>query len=162
MGKKQKIRTGTGDIVSTPGPLHRQIEKANLATQKYKTPKKKHGGWTAAGHIDPKLSSKIILEAHKQLEEEVKSATKAEQEEGEEGSAEEFDEQGEHLAQQSDELNAFISQIEEEEAVTGTKQNGTKLFEVIQRKKELHAKEDVHKADEVSARIQHTVFRHID
>jgi hypothetical protein len=121
------------------------------------------------------------LEAHKQLEEEVKSATKAEQEEGEEGSAEEFDEQGEHLAQQSDELNAFISvqffhliikcqpknlcqlqQIEEEEAVTGTKQNGTKLFEVIQRKKELHAKEDVHKADEVSARIQHTVFRHID
>jgi hypothetical protein len=49
MGKKQKIRTGTGDIVSTPGPLHRQIEKANLATQKYKTPKKKHGGWTAAG-----------------------------------------------------------------------------------------------------------------
>jgi hypothetical protein len=41
MGKKQKIRTGAGDLVSNPGPLHKQIEKTKLPKQKFKLPKEK-------------------------------------------------------------------------------------------------------------------------
>jgi hypothetical protein len=36
MGKRQKIRTGAGDIVTTPGPLHKQIERSKLAKPKFK------------------------------------------------------------------------------------------------------------------------------
>jgi hypothetical protein len=42
MGKKGKIKTGSGDIVTLPGPLHKQIEKATFAKTKYKTPKQSH------------------------------------------------------------------------------------------------------------------------
>jgi len=36
MGKRQKIRTGAGDLVTTPGPLHKQIERSKLAKPKFK------------------------------------------------------------------------------------------------------------------------------
>lgn len=36
MGKRQKIRSSAGDLIRTPGPLHKQIEKANLAKTKFK------------------------------------------------------------------------------------------------------------------------------
>ena len=42
MGKKSKIRTGTGDIVPAPGPLHKQIEKSIMAKQKFKPQKQFH------------------------------------------------------------------------------------------------------------------------
>ena len=42
MGKKSKIRTGAGDIVTTPGALHKQIEKSTLAKSKFKIPKQFH------------------------------------------------------------------------------------------------------------------------
>lgn len=36
MGKKQKIRSGAGDVIGIPGPLDKQIEKAKVAKVKVK------------------------------------------------------------------------------------------------------------------------------
>lgn len=36
MGKKQKIRSGAGDVVVLPGPLDKQIEKTKMAKMKTK------------------------------------------------------------------------------------------------------------------------------
>jgi len=36
MGKRQKIRSGAGDVVSLPGSLHKQIEKSKVAKKKMK------------------------------------------------------------------------------------------------------------------------------
>lgn len=40
MGKKQKIRAGTGDLVAMPIPLDKQIEKSKLTKSKVKLNKK--------------------------------------------------------------------------------------------------------------------------
>lgn len=39
MGKKQKIRSGAGDVVVLPGPLDKQIEKEKFAKSKIKLQK---------------------------------------------------------------------------------------------------------------------------
>ena len=36
MGRKQKIRTGEGNVIPHPGPLDKQIEFSNVARQKFK------------------------------------------------------------------------------------------------------------------------------
>ena len=120
MGKKSKIRTGAGDIVTTPGALHKQIEKSTLAKSKFKSPKQFHKEakdvkvcWKhktleiSLQFVDPSLSSKILSEANKQWKEE----TAAEKEEilDDEVDQEEEDEslidEEEFAEQQSRDLN---------------------------------------------------------
>ncbi|KAF7638420.1 hypothetical protein Mgra_00002098 [Meloidogyne graminicola] len=66
MGKKQKIRTGTGDIVTTPGPLHKQIERSKIAKSKFKPFKRsKDEPKDEIELIDPSLKGKIIIKTDK-------------------------------------------------------------------------------------------------
>lgn len=41
MGKKQKIRSGSGDVIGLPGPLDKQIEKEKITKSKIKIQKRK-------------------------------------------------------------------------------------------------------------------------
>uniref|UniRef100_A0A915N5V1 Bystin n=1 Tax=Meloidogyne javanica TaxID=6303 RepID=A0A915N5V1_MELJA len=72
MGKKQKIRTGAGDLVTTPGPLHKQIERSKLAKPKFKPLKRsREEQKDEIELVDPSLKGKIIIKANKKLEKDV-------------------------------------------------------------------------------------------
>ncbi|CAK5073130.1 unnamed protein product [Meloidogyne enterolobii] len=72
MGKRQKIRTGAGDLVTTPGPLHKQIERSKLAKPKFKPLKRsREEQKDEIELVDPSLKGKIIIKANKKLEKDV-------------------------------------------------------------------------------------------
>uniref|UniRef100_A0A914M5K9 Bystin n=1 Tax=Meloidogyne incognita TaxID=6306 RepID=A0A914M5K9_MELIC len=72
MGKRQKIRTGAGDLVTTPGPLHKQIERSKLAKPKFKPLKRSRKEQKDEIElVDPSLKGKIIIKANKKLEKDV-------------------------------------------------------------------------------------------
>lgn len=72
MGKRQKIRTGAGDIVTTPGPLHKQIERSKIAKPKFKPLKRsREEPKDEIELVDPSLKGKIIIKTNKKLEKDI-------------------------------------------------------------------------------------------
>nr|CAD2203063.1 unnamed protein product [Meloidogyne enterolobii] len=91
MGKRQKIRTGAGDLVTTPGPLHKQIERSKLAKPKFKPLKRsREEQKDEIELVDPSLKGKIIIKANKKLEKDVVF-----NEDGESDNSEEIEEEEE-------------------------------------------------------------------
>uniref|UniRef100_A0A183BP83 EOG090X058P n=1 Tax=Globodera pallida TaxID=36090 RepID=A0A183BP83_GLOPA len=115
MGKKRKIRTGAGDVVPMPGPLHKQIEKDKIAKSSFKVCIDQQNDDKHDKFVDAVLSTKILQEAQKQWREEEKGNGTGREESDLEGEPE----VGEDFSREAQELSEQIEINSDEEAQIG-------------------------------------------